>query len=156
MTRLLKTMVYEMYSYSTPMSPYAAEVLSYIVKFFTGEEYSFGSDVVLVKSRREHGAEETLKEFLGERSFFRKEDDLKEDFKTDKLDKLWYLDQKNKDFLDKSNYWCLELHHEAIKIYRDAITESGLGQSCYPVLNDYIQSVSNSFEPSKIFSRQMN
>ena len=97
-----------------------------------------------------------MKEFLGERSFFRKEDDLNEDYKTDKLDKLWYLDQKNKDFLDKSNYWCLELHHEAIKIYRDAITESGLGQSCYPVLNDYIQSVSNSFEPSKIFSSQMN
>lgn len=31
-----------------------------------------------------------------------------------------------------------------------------MGQSCYPVINDYIQNVSNSFEPSKIFSKQMN
>jgi len=31
-----------------------------------------------------------------------------------------------------------------------------MGQSCYPVLNDYISNVSNSFEPSKIFSKQMN
>lgn len=31
-----------------------------------------------------------------------------------------------------------------------------MGQSCYPVINDFIQNVSNSFEPTKIFSRQMN
>jgi len=81
---------------------------------------------------------------------------LNENFKSDRADKLWHLDQKNKDFLDKSNYWCRDLHKEAIKIYRETITESGMGQSCYPVLNDYISSVSNSFEPSKIFSKQMN
>jgi len=59
-------------------------------------------------------------------------------------------------FLDKSNYWCTELHKEALKIFKDAITESGMGNSCYPVINDYIQNVSNSFEPSKVFSKQMN
>jgi hypothetical protein len=31
-----------------------------------------------------------------------------------------------------------------------------MGQSCYPVINDYIQNVTNSFEPTKIFSKQMN
>jgi len=30
-------------------------------------------------------------------------------------------------FLDKSNHWSLELHHEANKIFKDAITESGHG-----------------------------
>ena len=31
-----------------------------------------------------------------------------------------------------------------------------MGQSCYPVINDYIQNISNSFEPTKIFTKQMN
>lgn len=44
MVRILRTMVYEMHSYSTPMAPFAAEVLTYVVKFFTGEEHEFGSD----------------------------------------------------------------------------------------------------------------
>ena len=48
------------------------------------------------------------------------------------------------------------MHKEALKIFKDAITESGMGQSCYPVINDYIQNVSNAFEPNKIFSKQMN
>ena len=48
------------------------------------------------------------------------------------------------------------MHGEALKIYKDAITESGMGQSCYPVINDYITNITNSFEPSKVFSRQMN
>jgi hypothetical protein len=59
-------------------------------------------------------------------------------------------------FLDKSNNWSRELHAEVSKIYRDAISESGMGQSCYPVLNDFISNVTNSFEPSKIFSKQMS
>ena len=69
---------------------------------------------------------------------------------------MWHIEQKNKTFLDKSNYWNCELHQEALKIYKDAITESGMGQSCYPVINDYIANVSNSFEPSQVFSKQMN
>ncbi len=47
----------------------------------------------------------------------------------------------------------MDLHVEALKIYKDAISESGLGQSCYPVINDYISNVSNSFEPSQVFSK---
>jgi hypothetical protein len=81
---------------------------------------------------------------------------MNEDFKSDPCDKLWHLDQKNKVFLDKSNYWCLELHNAALKVVKDAITESGMGQSCYPVIRDYITNVTNSFEPNKIFSKQMN
>lgn len=135
------------------MAPFAQEVLTYVVKFFIGEEYEFGSDTVLRKAHSENSDESSLKEFLNTRSFFRRDEDLNEKFKSDKADKLWTLDQKNKDFLDKSNYWCKELHKEAIKIYRETITESGMGQSCYPVLNDYISSVNNSFEPSKIFSK---
>ena len=41
-------------------------------------------------------------------------------------------------------------------MYKDAITESGMGQTCYPVLNDYLVNITNSFEPSKIFSKQMS
>jgi len=61
MTHLLKTMVYEMHNYSTPMAPFAFEVVTYIVKFFLGEEHSFGSDVVLKKTSKE---ENSLKDFL--------------------------------------------------------------------------------------------
>ena len=39
-----------MNSYNTPMSPHVAEVISYIVKFFIGEESAFGSDIVLNKT----------------------------------------------------------------------------------------------------------
>lgn len=138
MVRILRTMVYEMHSYSTPMAPFAAEVLTYVVKFFTGEEHEFGSDQVLRSAHQASSDESSLKDFLQTRSFFRRDDDLNESFKSDRADKLWHLDQKNKDFLDKSNYWCNDLHKEAIKIYRETITESGMGQSCYPVLNDYI------------------
>jgi hypothetical protein len=40
---------------------------------------------------------------------------------------MWHIEQKNKTFLDKSNYWSTELHGEALKLYKDAITESGMG-----------------------------
>ena len=153
MTRLLKTLVYEMHSYSTPMAPFVKEVVEYVVKFYAGEEYELGSDCVL---RRTSGSDNSLQDYLRGRSFFQKEANLSEKFKADQADKAWHLEQRNQSFLDKSNHWSLELHSEANKIYKDAITESGMGQSCYPVLNDYISNVSNSFEPSKIFSKQMN
>lgn len=153
MTRLLKTLVYEMHSYSTPMAPFVKEVVEYVVKFYAGEEYELGSDCVL---RRTSGSDNSLQDYLRGRSFFQKEANLSEKFKADPADKAWHLEQRNQSFLDKSNHWSLELHSEANKIYKDAITESGMGQSCYPVLNDYISNVSNSFEPSKIFSKQMN
>lgn len=153
MSHLLKLMVYEMHSYCTPLSPYVSQVIRYIVKFFLGEENTFGSELVLKKTS---GVDHGLSEYLKERSFFRRDGELNESFKSDQVDKSWHLEQKNKCFLDKSNYWNNELHREALKIYKDAITESGMGQSCYPVINDYIQNVSNSFEPSKIFSKQMN
>ena len=43
MTHLLKLMVYEMHSYCTPLSPYVNHVIRFVVKFFIGEEGSFGS-----------------------------------------------------------------------------------------------------------------
>lgn len=153
MCGLLKTLVYEMHSYSTPMAPYVREVVEYIVKFFVGEEYELGSDFVL---RKTSGIDSTLKDYLRGRSFFRRETELNEAFKSDNTDKLWHTEQKNKSFLDRSNYWTTELHREALKIYKDAITEAGMGQSCYPVINDYITNVNNAFEPSKVFSSQMN
>jgi len=153
MTHLLKLMVYEMHSYCTPMSPHVSHVIRYVVKFFIGEESSFGSQTVL---KNTSGVDYGLAGFLEERTFFRREKELNEQFKSDSTDKAWHLEQKNKCFLDKSNYWTNELHREALKIFKDAITESGMGQSCYPVINDYIQNVSNSFEPNKIFSKQMN
>jgi len=64
MVRILRTMVYEMHSYSTPMAPFAAEVLTYVVKFFTGEEHEFGSDTVLRSAHKEHSDESSLQEFL--------------------------------------------------------------------------------------------
>ena len=50
MMRLLKTLVYEMHSYSTPMAPYVKEVVEYVVRIFVGEEYTLGSDCVLRRS----------------------------------------------------------------------------------------------------------
>ena len=150
MSHLMKLMVYEMHSYSTPLSPFVGQIVRYIVKFFLGEEASFGSEMVLKNTA---GAEIGLAEFLKDRTFFRRDSEMNEGFLSDRTDKVWHLEQKNKSFLDKSNYWCNELHHEALKIFKDAITESGMGQSCYPVINDYIQNVTNSFEPNKIFSK---
>ena len=70
---------------------------------------------------------------MKDRTFFRRESELNESFKADPTDRAWHLEQKKMCFLDKSNYWSNELHREALKIYKDAITESGMGQSCYPV-----------------------
>lgn len=153
MCQLLQHLVYEMHSYSTPMSPFAKEVIEYIMKMFVGEEHELGSDQVL---RITSGMDNTLRDYLRGRSFCRKETEMDSKFKSDRTDKLWFLDQKNKKFLDKSNYWCPELHSQILPIYKDAITESGMGQSCYPVINDYITNVTNSFEPNEIFSKQMN
>jgi hypothetical protein len=141
-------LIYEMHSYCTPMAPFVKEVIEYIVKFYVGEEYELGSDFVLRRSPTTTQSAGSLKEYLGARSFFRREKELDKSFKSDATDKIWHLEQKNKTFLDKSNYWNCELHQEALKIYKDAITESGMGQSCYPVINDFIANVSNSFEPS--------
>lgn len=131
MTGLLKTLVYEMHSYSTPMAPYVKEVIEYIAKFFVGEESELGSDFVLRRgssiASNDNGSSSTLKEYLKGRSFFRREIELDQTFKSDSTDKIWHIEQKNKTFLDKSNYWNCELHLEALKIYKDAITESGMG-----------------------------
>jgi hypothetical protein len=150
MTKLMKTLLYEMHSYSTPMAPFVKEVVEYVVRLYVGEEYQLGSDEVLRKTAT---TERALPDFLRTRSFFKKDSQLTESFKADPTDKHWYLEQKGKSFLDVSNHWSRELHSETSKIYRDAITESGMGQACYPVLNDYISNVSNGFEPSKIFSK---
>ena len=79
MSHLLKTIVYQMQSYSTPMAPFASEVINYIVKFFIGEENIFGSSQVLTKTTSD--TNNSMKEFLRDRSFFRKEADLNADFK---------------------------------------------------------------------------
>ena len=50
MCNLLKTLLYEMHSYNTPMAPFVKEILEYIVKFYVGEECELGSDYVLRKS----------------------------------------------------------------------------------------------------------
>jgi hypothetical protein len=89
MSNLLKLMVYEMHSYSTPLAPYVEDVIRYIVKFFLGEEADFGSDVVL---RKTSGAETGLQEYLRSRSFFRRENELNESFESDRCDKLWTLE----------------------------------------------------------------
>lgn len=81
-----------MHSYSTPMAPFAAEVLTYVVKFFTGEEHEFGSDTVLRQAHKENSDESSLKEYLQTLSFFRRDIDLNKDFKPDRADKLWHLD----------------------------------------------------------------
>jgi len=40
-----------MHSYKTPMAPFVAELIDYVVKFFVGEEYEFGSDLIARKSK---------------------------------------------------------------------------------------------------------
>ena len=107
MMRLLKTLVYEMHSYSTPMAPYVKEVVEYVVRIFVGEEYTLGSDCVL---RRSPDSQSNLADFLRDRSFFRKDEDLGESFKSDSADKAWHLEQRNLSFLDKSNHWSITLH----------------------------------------------
>lgn len=82
-------MIYEMHSYNTPLSPFAAEIIQYIVKFFVGEEHVLGSDAVL---RKTSGSESNLKDFLRSRSFFRRESELNDEFKSDLADKLWHLE----------------------------------------------------------------
>ena len=88
--------------------------------------------------KKTSGVDNSLEDYLKDRTFFRRDAELNEKFVSDKCDKAWHMEQKNKSFLDKSNYWTNELHVEALKIFKDAITESGMGQSCYPVINDYI------------------
>lgn len=56
----------------------------------------------------------------------------------------------------RSNYWDPPLYEQIAPVYKDAITESGLGQSCYPVICDYVESTTNSMEEDKLFSSNMN
>jgi hypothetical protein len=73
-----------MQSYSSPMAPFASEVINYIVKFFIGEENIFGSSQVLTKTTPD--TNNSMKESLRDRSFFRKEADLNANFKQDIAD----------------------------------------------------------------------
>ena len=50
----------------------------------------------------------------------------------------------------------LEPEAARIKLYKKVISESGMGQSCYPVLNDYIHVVTESDDTGNNFSKQMN
>lgn len=89
MTNLLRTLVYEMHSYNTPIAPFVKEVVEYIVKFYAGEEYELGSDCVL---RKTSGIDSSLEDYLRGRSFFRREQELDEKFKSDNTDKLWHTE----------------------------------------------------------------
>jgi len=40
---------------------------------------------------------------------------------------LWYKESKNQTFLLRSNYWCEELYKQALKVYKEAVSESGMG-----------------------------
>jgi hypothetical protein len=80
---LLKMLIYEMHSYSTPMAPFVKEVMEYIVKFYVGEEYELGSDFVLRKASSstnapadQNNGPSTLKDYLRTRSFFRRDQEL--------------------------------------------------------------------------------
>ena len=79
-----------MHNYNTPMAPHVGEVISFVVKFFIGEEHTFGSDVVLEKTAI--NTSQQLKSFLRERSFFRRDSELDSNFKSDQADKLWHLE----------------------------------------------------------------
>jgi len=89
MSHLLKLMVYEMHSYCTPLSPYVGEVIRYIVKFFIGEENTFGSEIVLKKTS---GVDHGLTEYLKDRTFFRRDSELNEKFVSDQCDKAWHIE----------------------------------------------------------------
>ncbi len=84
-----------MHSYSTPMAPFVKEVMEYIVKFYVGEEYELGSDFVLRRatsdSQTDNGPS-TLKDYLRGRSFFRRENELNKEFKSDHTDKMWHIE----------------------------------------------------------------
>ena len=85
MTALLKMLIYEMHSYSTPMAPFVKEVLECVVKFYVGEESELGSDFVLRRGV-------SIKEYLQGRSFFRRENELDATFKSDATDKTWHIE----------------------------------------------------------------
>lgn len=75
------------------MAPFVSDVINYVVKFFLGEEHTFGSETVLRKSgAAQNSATSQLKDFLRERSFFRRETELSAEFKSDATDKLWHLE----------------------------------------------------------------
>jgi hypothetical protein len=82
MVSLLKMLVYEMHSYSTPMAPFVKEVIEYIAKFFVGEEYELGSDYVLKRASSSTTGNENndsagnMKDYLKGRSFFRRDGEL--------------------------------------------------------------------------------
>lgn len=76
LTQILKMLVYEMHSYSTPMAPFVKDVMEYIVKFYVGEEYELGSDFVLRRGSSEEETASSLKDYLRGRSFFRRENEL--------------------------------------------------------------------------------
>ena len=77
MTKLMKTLLYEMHSYSTPLAPFVKEIVEYVVRLYVGEEYRLGSDEVLRKTAK---TERVLADFLRSRSFFKKDGQLTESF----------------------------------------------------------------------------
>jgi hypothetical protein len=70
------------------MAPFVKEVVEYVVRLYVGEEYQLGSDQVLRSTVREEN--DTLRDYLLDRSFFRREEDLTEKFKSDATDKFWH------------------------------------------------------------------
>lgn len=58
--------------------------------------------------------------------------------------------------MTKSPYWSPLLYWQTSTVYKDAVTESGMGQTCYPVIVDHIDSTTNSIESDKIFSKSIN
>lgn len=100
---------------------------------------------------------DSLKFYLKENTFLWNEWLLTEDFVPDDADLMWHWEQKKyRSYLTKSAYWTPQLYKISSTVYKDAVTESGMGQTCYPVIVDHIDSTTNSVESDKIFSKSIN
>ena len=129
--------IQSMTSYDHALSLYVENVLIWIIKLFIGEENQLLGDRCDYKN-----SEDKLKKYIIHRTFMRDENSmLKNDFEEDELDQIFSILNANKNLCEIKSYWCPELYHFTIDLFKEAFGDKCRGNSNYIVIKNYFTTI---------------
>jgi hypothetical protein len=137
MLEIFKCIIFDMSGYDNSSAPYVQIFMENFVKFFIGEEFKLGSDVADMQSENQeiriinnlHTEYANLKVDVAEH-FFRDQKDTRRD----DADAAWKENFSSRPYLFTSSHWTPDLYLIAGPLYKDSISESGVGSFNYPVI----------------------
>ena len=140
---VFRTIIFDMASFESTCAPFVHIMVENLCKFVLGEEYKLASDCVDLRGEtvtKYFATKNTYKEYESKKnplyqSFFRNKDDTVRD----EADEAWSKHTFSRPYVFSESHWTPELYAVVGPVYKDSISEAGVGASPYPVIQDYIR-----------------